>query len=172
MSETGVAQEGSDVPVQASGAGRERELVDAVMRASRVMVAVAVRSLAAAGDVSLPQYRVLVLLASRGPQRAVDLAGALGVNPSSATRLIDRLARAGLVRRHRLPTDRRSSRIGLSSTGRDLVAEVNQRRRREFERLLESLPAEQHDLVITALGAVAEAAGEPPERDLAVGLGW
>jgi hypothetical protein len=52
------------------------------------------------------------------------------------------------------------------------VAEVSHRRRREFERLLASLPAEQHDLVITALGAIAEAAGEPPERDLAVGLGW
>ena len=65
------------------------------MTASRVLVAIAARSLAAAGEVTLPQYRALVVLASRGPQRAVDLAGVLGVNPSSATRLVDRLVRSG-----------------------------------------------------------------------------
>ena len=146
-------------------------LVDAVMRASRVLVAVAARSLAGAGDVSLPQYRVLVLLATRGPLRAIDLATALGINPSSATRLIDRLARAGLVRRHRMPSDRRSYRIGLSPAGRDLVAEVTRRRRDEFEKLLAAVPRDRHELLITALQAIADAAGEPPERDLAVGLG-
>ncbi|MHA6623133.1 MarR family winged helix-turn-helix transcriptional regulator [Pseudonocardia sp. DLS-67] len=147
------------------------ELVDAVMRASRVLVAVAARSLAAAGDVSLPQYRVLVLLAGRGPLRAVDLAAALAINPSSATRLIDRLVRAGLVRRHRMPSDRRSYRIGLSQPGRALVAEVTRRRRQEFEQLLAAVPADRHRLVVAALQAVADAAGESPERDLAVGLG-
>jgi DNA-binding MarR family transcriptional regulator len=172
VSETPGAQESSHVPGRDPAQDRESELADAVMRASRVLVAVAARSLGAAGDVSLPQYRVLVLLAGRGPQRAVDLAAALGVNPSSATRLIDRLARAKLIRRHRLAADRRSYRIGLSPTGRELVAEVSRRRRQEFERLLANLPAEQHDLVITALGAIADAAGEPTERDLAVSLGW
>ena len=147
------------------------ELVDAVMRASRVLVAVAARSLAAAGDVSLPQYRVLVLLAGRGPQRAVDLAAALAINPSSATRLIDRLARAGLVRKHRMASDRRSNRIGLSPAGRELVDEVTRRRREEFEQLLAAVPVDRHHLVVTALQALADAAGEPPEHDLAVGLG-
>ena len=45
------------------------ELVDTVLAASRALVAVAARSLAAAGDdVTLPQYRALVVLAARGPQ--------------------------------------------------------------------------------------------------------
>jgi DNA-binding MarR family transcriptional regulator len=142
------------------------------MTASRVLVAIAARSLAAAGDVTLPQYRALVVLASRGPQRSIDLAAALGVNPSSATRLLDRLSRAGLIRRTRVQADRRSLRVALSPAGRDLVAQVTQRRREEVEQLLTALPPEQHDLVITALRAIADAAGEAPERDLAVGLGW
>lgn len=165
MTKTGA---GVDQPACAHGG----ELVDAVMTASRVLVGIAARSLAAAGDVSLPQYRVLVLIAGRGPQRAIDLAGALGVNPSSATRLIDRLVRGGLVRRQRSRADRRSYQVALSSQGRDLVAEVTQRRREEFERLLSSLPAGQHQPVITALRAISDAAGEAPERDLAIGLGW
>ena len=68
------------------------EVVDAVLRASRVLVAVAVRSLAAVDhDVTLPQYRALVVLASRGPQRPSALAEALAVHPSTITRLCDRL---------------------------------------------------------------------------------
>lgn len=149
---------------------REAELVDAVMTASRVLVAIAARSLAAAGEVSLPQYRALVVLASRGPQRAVDLAGVLGVNPSSATRLVDRLVRSGLVRRTRERSDRRALRVALSASGRALVAEVTRRRRAEFEQLLAALPAAQHEQIVTALRALADAAGEVPEQDLALRL--
>ena len=53
-------------------------------------------------EVTLPQYRALVVLASRGPQRIVDLAGFLDVTASTATRMCDRLVRKGLVRRQRL----------------------------------------------------------------------
>ena len=50
-----------------SGSDPEREeVVDAVLTASRVLVAVAARSLAeAAEEVTLTQYRSLVVLASR-----------------------------------------------------------------------------------------------------------
>ena len=50
-------------------------LVDAVLSASRVFVAIAARSLAdAAEEVTLAQYRTLVVLASRGPQTLAGLA--------------------------------------------------------------------------------------------------
>lgn len=70
-----------------------------------------------------------------------------------------------------MASDRRSYRIGLPQAGRELVAEVTGRRRAEFEQLLAAVPADRHQLVVTALQAVADAAGEPPESDLAVGLG-
>ena len=51
--------------------------VDAVLTASRTLIAVATRSLgAAAEDTTIAQYRALVVLASRGPQRMVDWRGA------------------------------------------------------------------------------------------------
>src|ERR1700758_3679944 len=63
--------------------------VDAVLTASRSMVAVATRSLGgAAEETTIAQYRTLVVLASRGPQRIVDLAAALDVGPSAAGRLV------------------------------------------------------------------------------------
>jgi MarR family len=101
-----------------SGQAGSDELVDTVLAASRALVAVAARSLAAAGDeVTLPQYRALVVLAAQGPQGTAELAAALAVNPSTATRMCDRLVRKGLVRRHRLAGDRRAVRIALTAAG-------------------------------------------------------
>jgi DNA-binding MarR family transcriptional regulator len=147
------------------------ELVDTVLAASRALVAVAARSLAAAGDeVTLPQYRALVVLAARGPQGTAELAAALAVNPSTATRMCDRLVRKGLIRRHRQAGDRRSVRITLTAAGRDLVAEATRRRRAELTRLLAALPPGQHEPVIAAFRAFAAAAGELPQPGAA--LGW
>jgi DNA-binding MarR family transcriptional regulator len=147
------------------------ELVDTVLAASRALVAVAARSLAAAGDdVTLPQYRALVVLAAKGPLGTAELAAALVVNPSTATRMCDRLVRKGLVRRHRQAGDRRTVRIALTPAGRDLVAAVTRRRRAELARLLSVLPQAQHGPVIAAFQAFAEAAGEIPAPGAA--LGW
>ena len=147
------------------------EVTDAVLTASRVLVAVAARSLVAAEEqVSLAQYRALVVLASRGPQRLADLAEALGVSPSTATRVCDRLVAKRLIRRHRAHNDRREIRVELSEAGRSLVADVTRRRRREIHRLVAAIPAEIRAQVVSALRALAEAAGEVPDPDWA--LGW
>ncbi len=54
--------------IKADEATAGDELVDAVLGASRALVAVAARSLVnVAEDVTLAQYRVLVELAARGP---------------------------------------------------------------------------------------------------------
>lgn len=147
-------------------------VVDAVVGASRALVAIAARSLGAAGeDVTLPQYRALVVLASRGPQRVVDLAGFLDVTASTATRMCDRLARKGLIRRQRLSTDRRSVRVSISSAGRDLVAAVTRRRRREVQAIVDRMSPEQRDQLVATLRMFAEAAGEVPEQDWSLGWG-
>jgi DNA-binding MarR family transcriptional regulator len=147
------------------------ELIDAVLGASRALVAVAARSLAnVAEDVTLPQYRFLVELASRGPQRLADLATALGVDRSTATRMCDRLVRKRLVTRRRAQEDRRAVRVSLTRAGADLVAEVSRRRRAEIATIVERMPASHRDRVVRALRAFADAAGEVPEQDWS--LGW
>ena len=96
-------------------------VLDAVLTASRVLVAMAARSLADTGEeVTLTQYRSLVVLASRGPQGVASLAEAVAVTPPTASRLVDRLVRKGLVRRRADRHDRRQVRIGLTKAGRDL----------------------------------------------------
>jgi DNA-binding MarR family transcriptional regulator len=148
------------------------EITDAVMTASRALVAVAARSLAATEErVSLAQYRVLVVLASRGPQRTADLAAALSVNPSTATRVCDHLVVKRLIRRQRATADRREVRLALSASGRHLVEEVTRRRRAEISRIVAAVPAHDRRLVIDALRALADAAGEVPGADWALGWG-
>jgi DNA-binding MarR family transcriptional regulator len=70
---------------------------------------------------------MLVLLASRGPQRITDLADLLGVNGSTATRHGDRLQRRGLTP---APDDRRAVLVGLSDTGQRVVTAVTRSRHR------------------------------------------
>ena len=95
------------------------------------MVGLAARSLAGLDeDVTLPQYRALVVLASRGPQRVIDISTELGVNPSPALAGRHRLVRKKLIRRSRSTVDRQEVRLSLTPAGRHLVEEVTVRRRR------------------------------------------
>jgi DNA-binding MarR family transcriptional regulator len=145
-------------------------VVDAVLSASRVLVAVAARSLAdVAEEVTLTQYRTLVVLASRGPQNLAGLAEAVGGAPATATRMCDRLVRKGLIRRRTERDDRRQLRVALTAEGRSLVDAVTGRRRHEIGRIMNEIPAEQQAVLVQALGRLASAAGEVPEQDWTTG---
>ena len=127
-------------------------------------MAVAARSLAEhESEVSLPQYRTLVVLGSRGPQRIVDLAQALGVDPSTATRMCDRLVRKRLITRRRDVVDRRGVTLDLSAAGQRLVTRVAQRRRQEIARILEMVDPAQYETLVRAFTTFGDAAGEVPE---------
>jgi len=145
-------------------------VVDAVLSASRVLVAVAARSLAdVAEEVTLTQYRTLVVLASRGPQNLAGLAEAVGVAPATATRMCDRLVRKDLIRRRTERDDRRQLRVALTAKGRSLVDAVTGRRRQEIARIMSEIPVEQQAVLVQALGRFASAAGEVPEQDWTTG---
>ena len=63
-----------------------------------MLVGIAARSLAAVEDrVTLPQFRMLVVLGRHGETKLVTLADVLNVNSSTAMRMAGRLAAAGLL---------------------------------------------------------------------------
>jgi DNA-binding MarR family transcriptional regulator len=138
--------------------------VDAVLTASRALIAVATRSLdAAAEETTIAQYRTLVVLASRGPQRMTDLAGALDVAPSTAGRMCDRLVRKRLIRRYRARADRRAVLVSITAAGRQVVDQATARRRELIAGILAKLSPEQQRAAADALWAFGEAAGEVPD---------
>jgi len=145
-------------------------VVDAVLSASRVLVAVAARSLSdIAEEVTLTQYRTLVVLASRGPQNLVGLAEAVRVTPATATRMCDRLVKKKLIVRQSEQDDRRQVRLALTKKGVKLVGAVTDRRRREIEAILSTIAPEKQSVLVQALSQFAAAAGEVPEQDWLTG---
>lgn len=139
------------------------EVVTAVLTASRLLVAVSARSLAAVEEtLTLPQFRMLVVLDSRGELSLSRLAEHLAVNPSTAMRMADRLAALGVVTRRENEADRRSVRLALTQAGRGTVADVTARRREEIAGIVTAVPADQRADLVRALHTFAVAGGEPP----------
>lgn len=148
------------------------EHIEAVRLASRVLVAVTAQSLATVEDrVTLPQFRILVILASRGPQNLRSVAEGLAVNPSAATRLCDKLVAAGLIHRADDPADRRYLSLQLTPDGHQLVQSVTDQRSAAIARVLAKMPPQLCDDLLPALRAFADAAGEVPEHQIWA-LGW
>ncbi|GAC1362454.1 MAG: MarR family transcriptional regulator [Actinomycetota bacterium] len=146
-------------------------LVSAVLLASRALVGIAARSLNASPyEVTLAQYRALVVLASRGPQAPSGLATELAAAPSSITRLCDRLVRKGLIGRRPAEDSRRQVVLAISASGREVVEAVTTARRSEIARVVKAVPAPRRQAVIDALSELGAAAGETPDE--AWMLGW
>jgi DNA-binding MarR family transcriptional regulator len=145
---------------------RHGEVTDALLAASRAMVALAARSLADIDtDVTLAQYRALVVLATRGPRRALDIAADLQVNPSTGTRMCDRLVRKGLIERTRPSDDRRVVYVTLTHAGQAVVEQVTRHRREALSALVNAIPRDSHEPLVTALQAFTVASDEPPEAE-------
>jgi DNA-binding MarR family transcriptional regulator len=143
-------------------AGDIDAVTSAVLTASRLLVAISARSLAdVEGQVTLPQFRMLVVLATHGQMKLVSLAGHLSVNSSTAMRMVDRLIASGLVDRQINPANRRENLLRLTEAGRRVVDEVTARRREEIATVVTRMPPEQRTGLITALRAFTDAGHEP-----------
>lgn len=137
------------------------------MRAARVISGVVAESVAQTGDaVTMPQLRTLVLVASRPEVNASAIAASLGVHLSNASRLCDRLVRAGLLHRRQSETDRRNLVLTLTPAGASLVGSIMEHRRLAFARLLARLSPPCRAGLVTALDELSNVAGEPAEIDL------
>lgn len=91
-----------------------------------------------AGERALPLtwYDVLVQLseAEAGRLRMSDLAEAVLISRSGLTRLVDRMARAGLVERLPCPDDRRGTHVVLTAAGRARLDDASPVHLRGIER--------------------------------------
>ena len=86
---------------------------------NRALVGIAAASIADVEDVvTVPQFRVLVMLYTRGPMNMAAVATALDVNPSNARRTCDRLMKAGLLDRRESADDRRNVTLTITEEGR------------------------------------------------------
>jgi DNA-binding MarR family transcriptional regulator len=143
---------------------KERE-VEAVMAASRALVAIVARSFAEADfAISLAQWRVLVIVENYGPLNPGELARWMGVHPSNATRACDSLVRAKLLDRREDPEDRRRMVLSLTSKGKGLVEALLGHRRDAIAAILDGMPTARRTQLAHAMQEFADAAGDNPEH--------
>lgn len=129
--------------------GEDLGLPDAVFQLS-FSVHEILGSVAAEFGLSLTQVRMLGVLRDRTPGM-LQLADILQLEKSSATGLVDRAERRGLVARARDRDDARGVRVALTRDGRRLAERLTARVEAEFADLIEPMPErEQAQLSRTA----------------------
>lgn len=134
---------------------------EVLQAATRMLAGVALRSLdVLEAAVTLPQFRLLAVLADLGPVPSGQAARTLGLDPSTVTRLADRLVTAGHVARGTDPRHRGVVTLRLTASGRHLVAAADAWRRQELARIMARLAPAEQAAVTTALGLLVGAAGD------------
>lgn len=169
---TGSTRSGTTGPSEATTHSKRERQVDAVMDGGQVLVALLARSIAETGaSITLPQWRVLVLVRRHGELNLTGVATGLGVHPSTASRTCDPLVRGGLLAREEHPDDRRHVALSPTPAGAALVAGVLEHRRRAVGELLGAMPATSRDQLARALAELSATAGET-DLDRVDSLGW
>jgi DNA-binding MarR family transcriptional regulator len=134
---------------------------EVLQAATRMLAGVALRSLDALdAAVTLPQFRLLAVLADLERVPSGRAARVLGLDPSTVTRLADRMVAAGHVARGADARHRGVVTLELTASGRELVAAADAWRRRELARIIGRLARADQAAVTAALGLLVGAAGD------------
>jgi len=112
---------------------------------------------ARAAKLTPTRLRALDVLAQSTSVRIGELADRVGIDETTATRLVDRLEEAGLVIRREVADDRRGTLVELTRAGRAVTDHIAAQRQSFFCEVLASLePDERSELVrLTAKAADA-----------------
>ncbi len=116
----------------------------------------------ARGQISVPQMLILELLQHKPSCIMSELASSLSITTSAVTGLIDRMERAGLVRRVRDPDDRRAIHIEATPKGAAMIREVLRQKERNFRQVLERLPAPRRRSYLRLLEDIHRVLSERP----------
>jgi DNA-binding MarR family transcriptional regulator len=131
-------------------------------RFARALLAVArglgriARERARAGDVTPQQAETLQLIAEKGALSTSTLATLLGIDPSTASRNLSGLERAGLIARQKGADDGRQTDVRLTPRGRRAAQTVSSGATSAFGSLLDRVPRAERARVIDALETLAK----------------
>jgi DNA-binding MarR family transcriptional regulator len=129
-----------------SAAAGQGDPVAALELMTRALVGITLQSLEVLdGEVSLPQFRLLLILSGLGRVPSSRLAAELAMTPSSVTRLADKLEAAGLLARGTDPRSRSIVTVEATAAGLDLVTRVVGRRHELLAAVLDRMTAAERD---------------------------
>ena len=112
-------------------------------------------ALAQAGG-SRPVWLVLLALEARRPETQRELAAAVGIEGATLTHHLDGMERAGLVKRERLPDNRRVQRVTLTRKGQEAFRRLREAAVAYDARLRDGLDEESLERMRAMLARMAE----------------
>lgn len=118
------------------------------------------RQRARSSDVTPQQAEALQLIAERGATSTSSLAASLGIDPSTASRNLAGLERAGLIVRRKGAEDGRQNDVRLTPRGKRTAEAVTTEWTAAYASLLERLPRAERQRVVEALDALARVLDE------------
>jgi DNA-binding MarR family transcriptional regulator len=146
---------------------RNEALVSALQETARWLVGLTAKALASVGKdlpITLPQYRLLVLVAVRGECLPSELAEELGVTRPAVTRLLHGLSRMHLIERRVDPLDRRRTWLSVTPGGASIVKTVTRERERLLRPAVRRLSASDREMLHASLSRLLGAAARPQRR--------
>jgi DNA-binding MarR family transcriptional regulator len=108
---------------------------------------------------SLVHLTVLTALESEGPLAMKQLAETLDVSDASATGIVDRMAKRGLVERKHGTDDRRVVLVHATEAGKTIFEDMAARRREVMARIIGELTADEIGSLLVGMRAVQAARG-------------
>lgn len=94
------------------------------------------------------QKRILIILRETGGMTQRELTERIGVQPGSASEVIGKLESAGLIERTPSQTDRRTTEIKLTESGRIKADEAAQQRKTRHQEMFSCLSAEEKNILL------------------------
>jgi DNA-binding MarR family transcriptional regulator len=102
-------------------------------------------------NITIPQFNALLLLRENGDMTIGDLGSKMYLASSTATDLIDRMERDGLVVRERDSSDRRVVRLHMQEKGHQMIREVMENRKRYLSEILSHLSPDEKEALKQSL---------------------
>jgi DNA-binding MarR family transcriptional regulator len=109
-------------------------------------------------DVTMPQAKLVYLLAAAGELHMSELVTALGVSLSTVSGLVDRVVDHGLATRREDAADRRQVVVAITPKGAEFIDRFRDLNARQMRELLAHLDDRELDVVRGALDALSRAA--------------
>ncbi len=120
-------------------------------------------------DLTIGQLKAVFVLNRRQPESLTGLASTPGISMASASALVERLVRLGMVSRRDSPNDRRQVMLELEPAGEALIARIEERSRARLrEGLIAPSPRglEALEIALTELLEVAGKLQSPARRQV------
>lgn len=108
--------------------------------------------------------RVLSLLNDCGDMNQTQLAKELDIRPQSLSELIGKLEGEEYITKQQSPTDKRQTIISITDRGRDRVADIREKHRKEAEDFLSALSEDEKDTLYCILKKLVESHKDRDER--------